>query len=397
MKRTLMYGLMIFLAIDIFGISGCTRTSDTPPKTGSTSAATSSYWTCPMHPSVHKDGPGACPICGMTLVERTVTTEPSNQSAPVSSEVTLSPSKQILANVATSTAERRSLSMVVNTVGTIAYAEPRFRRVSSRFPGRIERLYVTSEGQSVRKGEPIVTLYSPEAISAQQEFLLALQSIDDSTMLDQSRQKLLRWGFSDEQIAELTESRKTNDVVTVISPLSGVVIKKGVEQGQYVGTGDAMIDIADLSMVWMNGEVYEHDMRWVKPGAEVSVTTDAWPGKSFSGHVSFVSPSLDPSTRTVRYRAELTNTDGALKRDMYVRATLRVAQPPGIVVPSTAVLSTGGGQIVWMRVADGKFERRTVTVGAVTDGYAQIVSGLDAGDVVVTSGGYLIDSESKLQ
>lgn len=362
------------------------------------------YYTCPMHPTVRSDRPGACPVCGMALVKKTVSPDTEAVIQHDIGEVAVSPSQQVLANVSTSVAEHKRLTKEIRAVGIFSAAEPNTRRISARFPGRLEHLYLRYVGQFVRRGDPVADMYSPEAISAQEEFLLALGAGEAATavegrfgLLPQSKEKLIRWGFSDAQIDELRRSRKVQDVVTLYSPISGTVTKKEVDPQQYAVAGQDLYEVSNLSTLWLNADVYEYEIPSLKIGLPVDASTDAYPGKVFRGSITFVSPSVDPSSRTVRVRAEFANRTGELKTEMYANAVIRIQLPETVVVPATAVLSTGQRRVVWVQKAEGIFEPRTVVVGETTPEFAQILDGLQGGETVVTSGGYLLDSESQLE
>ena len=359
-------------------------------------SAQKSYYTCPMHPSVRSDKPGACPVCGMNLVKHAEQAEMSKEEHQAIGQVAISPTEQVLANVSTSTAMKMSLEKEIRAVGKIAYAEPSLRQISTRFPSRVERLYLTYEGQQVKKDDPVADVYSPEAISAQQEYLLAKQA-NSSELLQQSRQKLLLWGFTESQIKELDESKTVRNTLTLHSPVGGTVLKKYVQQQQYVTAGENLFDVADLSTVWLYADIYEYEIQGVKAGQMVEATSDAYPGKRFSGRITFVGPTMEPSTRTLRVRAEMPNGGAELKLDMFVNVTIRISLPKAIVVPITAVLSTGTRQVVWVQKDARTFEPRLVQIGERSDEYVQIFGGINEGETIVTSGGYLIDSESQLE
>jgi Cu(I)/Ag(I) efflux system membrane fusion protein len=355
-----------------------------------------SYYTCPMHPSVKSDHPGACPVCGMNLVKRTEQVEMSKEEHQSIGQVTISRTKQVLANVSTSTAMKMSLEKEIRAVGKIAYAEQNFRQISARFPGRIDKLYLTYEGQQVKKDDPVADVYSPEAISAQQEYLLAKQS-NSSDLIQQSKQKLLLWGFTESQLKELDESGTVKNTLTLHSPISGTVLKKNIQQQQYVSAGENLFDVVDLSTVWMYADIYEYEIQGVKVGQMVEATSDAYPDDKFGGRITFVSPTVEASSRTVRIRAEIPNGTTKLKLDMFVSAVVKIKLSDGIVVPITAVLSTGTRQVVWVQKDAGIFEPRLVKVGERSNEYVQILDGINEGETIVTSGGYLIDSESQLE
>jgi Cu(I)/Ag(I) efflux system membrane fusion protein len=379
------------------------------PSLQGTASATKSYYTCPMHPFIHKDAPGTCPVCGMTLVKKSESIEVSEQGKDNIATVAISPSRQVLASVATTVARRLPLRKEIHAVGTIRYAEPNLRHISMRFPGRMERLYLTYIGEKVKKGDPVAEVYSPDAISAEKEYLLARNSFEEvkdaaklissgaRSLLDESREKLLRWGFTDSQISELDSSKEVKNTLTIYSLVGGTVLKKSVDPQHYAAAGEDIYDVVDLSTVWLNIDVYEYESSLLRTGQTVEATSVAFPGKIFTGKIGFISPSLEPQSRTVQVRGELRNPREELKLDMYMDAIIRIELPPAIVVPASALLSTGQRDIVWVQKSPGIFEPRAVKVGERTDDGVQILEGITAGDIVVSSGGYLIDSESQMQ
>jgi Cu(I)/Ag(I) efflux system membrane fusion protein len=367
------------------------------------------YYVCPMHPSVISDKPGACPVCGMALVKKS-----GGAAAPapgaddgMPAGVSLSATQRVMADVATALVERRSLPHEIDVVGIVDYAEPLQVKVTSRFAGRIEKLRVAVTGQSVKKGEPLFDIHSPELYAAERELLLAAQAMrspgaaSDSNrllMLDATMERLhLHFGMTMEQIHAVADSGRPDDTVAFYSPINGTVMARYIQEGQYVEEGSALYDIADLSRVWTYLDVYEKDLRFVKIGTPVTVRTEAWPGETFSGTVTFVDPVVNSATRTVRVRSEFSNAEGKLKPQMYVRAQLRVPSPGTLVVPASAVMYTGKRNIVWVEVAENAFEPREVRVGAARGTLVEIAAGLEEGESVVTSGGYLLESESQLR
>ena len=379
------------------------------PESVATGKEEESYYTCPMHPSVRTDRPGACPVCGMALVKKTTEKEMSRSEHSSLGAVTMSTSQQVLANVSTTIAEWRKLRKEIRAVGKIDYAEPNFRHISTRFPGRLEHLYLTYTGQKVKKGDPVADVYSPEVISAQQEFLLALDSYNESkdiqgttssgaaALLEQSREKLVRWGITETQIDELQKSKRVKELFTIHSPITGTVLKKSVDPQHYAATGEDMYDVADLSSVWLYADMYEYELKGLKIGQAVEATSNAYPGEVFRGKVTFISPTIEASSRTVRVRAEFDNPHEKLKPEMFVNAAIKIELQASVVVPVTAVLSTGNRQVVWVQKSERVFEPRVVTLGDRAGEFYQVLSGLEEGDTIVSSGGYLIDSESQLE
>lgn len=401
----------VFLLPKYFGDEQKPGHKDTQSSTNTDSARNIAveYYTCPMHPSIKKSTPGACPVCGMTLVKKTVEKGESTAGPIGSRRVNLSSSKEVLANISTSRVEKMKLTKTIKAAGTIGYAEPNLKHISIRFPGRIELLYVTFTGQNVRRGDPVANVYSPEALSAQREYLMARASFEEvkdqselisgsaQSLLAESKNKLLLWGFTEGQLAQLESTKVAKDIVTIFSPVEGVVQKKYINQQQYVNAGENLFDIAELSLVWLDVDVYEFEMQGISVGQRVRAKSEAFPGESFNGTITFVGSSIEPSTRTVKIRAELPNHDRKLKPEMFVSAEIQAQLPMGIVVPSSAVVSTGSTTLVWLKIRENVFEPREVTIGNKAEQFFQILGGIEEGDVVVTSGAYLLDSESQMQ
>lgn len=369
-------------------------------------------YTCPMHPFIIKDKPGACPICGMSLVplKKSESEKPKEKEMEMIEHVSLSPTQMVMANVATVKVDRRPLAREINAVGIVAYDQGRQAKVTAWVAGRIDRLYVNTVGSYVSKGRPVAEVYSPDLVSAQQEYLLALKSREQfrnspiqsisqggEGLVSSARQRLKLLGVKDHQIAALEKAGQPNIRLSVYSPLSGIVIEKIALQGQYVNVGDTLFNIADLSKVWVEAEVYESDFSYVKVGQKVDIVSQSYPGKTFTGRVSFIYPFLDPKTRTVKVRVEIGNPGLKLKPDMFVKASIKIPLGEALVVPVSAVMDNGRRQVVWVEMKPGMFAPRDVKVGARVGDNVQILSGLLRGDKVAASGGYLIDSEAQLK
>lgn len=369
-------------------------------------------YTCPMHPFIIKDKPGSCPICGMTLVpvKKADSGQPKGNAPDMQGHVTLSPSQMVMANVATVTVESASLDKEISAVGIVQYDQSRQARVTAWVAGRIDRLYVNTVGAYVSRGRPVAEVYSPDLVSAQQEYLLALKSreqLRDSPiqaisqggdgLVSSARQRLKLLGVKDYQIRALERSGQPNIRLSIYTPLSGVVIEKIALQGQYINVGEPLFNIADLSSVWVEAEVYEADFPSIKIGQKAIITSQSFPGRTFSGKVSFIYPFLDPKTRTVKVRVQIANPGLKLKPDMFVNVSLRAPLGEALVVPVTAVMDTGRNKVAWVETRPGMFEPRDVRVGARVGDRLQILSGLVRGDKVAASGGYLIDSEAQLK
>jgi Cu(I)/Ag(I) efflux system membrane fusion protein len=378
-------------------------------------------YTCPMHPTVIKDRPGACPICGMNLVKKSVI-DRSASGGQVSEtieqermegmgQVTLSPTQRLLANVATEPVVRRNLSQEIYTVGKIDYDETKLAHVAARIGGRVDKLYVDFTGKEVKKKEPLLEIYSPDLVSAQQEYLLALNaheklksdSLDEPTqnsqsLLKASQERLLLWGITEDQITELKTTKKVKTHMVIYSPTSGTVIEKFVRVGMYVMEGENLYDIADLKNVWMLGDIYESEISGVKIGQEVEVKTQAYPDEVFTGRISFIEPVLNPVTRTARIRADFPNPHYKLKPEMYVEVKIKSGQNQNcLTIPASAVINTGHRVVAWVEKEPDVFVPRDVKLGEKLGDYYVVLDGLSEGEMVVSQGGFLIDSEAQLR
>jgi len=384
-----------------------------PGETSARKAAETRY-TCPMHPFIDSDRPAACPICNMTLVPASAggggaAAGMDNLDAALS-KVSIHPSQRVMVNVATETAQSRELSLDTVAMGKVSWDERKVATVSARVGGRVEKLHVDFTGTRVVKGQPLLEIYSPELVSTQREYLLALEGTRRSQgetgpearetsarLLEASRARLTLWGITDGQIAELEKSREPRNVFPVVAPAGGVVRQRLVTTGQYVSEGTVLYAIGRTDTVWIQAQVYEFETGKVKVGTAAVVTTEAYPGREFHGTVSFVDPFFDPETRTVRVRIELKNPGETLKPEMFVRVALKGRKGKVLAVPETAVLQTGERAVVWVETEPNAFTPRDVTVGHRSGGFYEILGGLREGETVVTSGGYLIDSESQLR
>ncbi len=294
------------------------------------------YWTCGMHPSVKMDKPGKCPICAMDLVpvyEKGAGVEEEGALATIE----LSERARKLARVKTDVIGYRSLTKDIYTVGMIEYDERLKAFVSAWIPGRIDKLFVDFTGTQVVKGESMVWIYSPELLSTQEEYLLALETLEKvkesplpevisgaQSLIDASKRRLLWWGVTEKQIEELTRDKQVKQHTIIYAPISGIVIEKKALEGQYVMQGEILYTVADLANIWMKANIYEYEMAWVRVGQEVEVTTPAYPGEAFIGRVAFIEPFLDDKTRSVKIRCDIPNQQLKLKPSMYVNARIRI-------------------------------------------------------------------------
>jgi membrane fusion protein, copper/silver efflux system len=380
------------------------RAEGVTPTSGAVAPA--EVYTCPMHPSVRSDHPGACPICGMALVRQSAGRAASAADAALIRSVSLSPSQRIMSNISTIEARRQTISHEIHAVGIVSFAEPLQATVAARFRGRIERLYVGSTGQKVNRGDPLFELYSPDLITAEQEYLLvaadrpARDSSGESTarqLFESARDRLvLNYGLTSTQVKEIESAGQVLPAILFYSPMSGTVIRKDVQEGQFVEQGSVLYSLADLSRVWVLLDVYEQDIRFIKVGSGVTLSVQAYPAETFPGRVIFIEPVVDNDTRTVRVRLEVPNPGGRLRPGMYVEGEIMARKENSLGVPRQAVLNTGKKSVVWVEVARNTFEPRRVTTGISGETFVEILSGLRGGERVAATGGFLLDSESEL-
>jgi Cu(I)/Ag(I) efflux system membrane fusion protein len=361
-----------------------------------------------MHPTVTSDRPGSCPICGMKLVRRPVSPPPAQ---PGLATIALSPEQRVLANVKTMRVSTGQASNELITTGRVTFDERRVAQVTSYTAGRIERLFVNFTGDVVERGRPVATIYSPDLYSTQQEYLLALanrermrksgfaqarSAADD--LVESTRRRLQLFGMSGAQIDALTKGAKPLYTTTIVSPFSGVVTRKLVVPQQSVMAGEPLLEIADLSVVWVDANVYESDLPRVAIGQRVSVTTPALPGYDVPGTISFVDPVVNPETRSTRVRIDIPNRNFRLKPDMYVTVKIFAgAARPAIMIPASALVDRGLRQFVWVEVGSGTFAPREVRAGARSSDRVEILSGLDGSETIVVDGAFLLESEAQLR
>jgi membrane fusion protein, copper/silver efflux system len=367
------------------------------------------YYEDPMHPWYRSDKPGIAPDCGMKLVP-VYAPESIPAKAPAPGTVQLSAEKQQLMGVTTAKAEYRSLNKVIRAVGNVAIDETRIANVHVKVSGWIQKVFVDYTFQHVMKGDPLFTIYSPDLLATQQEYLLALKAqheLGDSpyrevaaggeSLLEAARRRLALWDLTDEQIHELEETGKPQREITFYSPASGHVMERKAFPNQYVTPESELYKIADHSEVWVYADIYESEIPLVELGQEVTLTTAAQPGQQRKGRVIFIPPHLMEETRTLPVRMEFPNADLALKPGMFVNVELHRSLGRQLTVPVDAVLDSGQRQIAFVDRGDGRFEPRDVMLGERTEEFVTILHGLRAGERVVTRANFLIDSESNLR
>ena len=368
------------------------------------------YWYDPMHPAYKADKPGTAPDCGIELMPRYAEEEHVMQELPPGS-VTISPQKQQLIGVRTAVVKRERVQRLIRAVGKVSFDETRISHIHTKVIGYIEDVFVDFVGKMVKKGDPLFTIYSPELVSTQQEYLIAIRGkkyLSDSpyreisggadSLVRAARERLRLWDVTDEEIQTLEKEGKVKRTLTMYSPADGVVTERAVFQhGRYVTPEMDLYTIVDLSTAWVLAEVYEYEVPYVRLGQTAAMRLSYLPGKTFNGKINYVYPTVDPKTRTVRVRLEFPNPGFALKPEMYADMELAVDYGTQVVVPQEAVLDSGTEQVVFIARGEGYFEPRKIQAGSRVEDKVIVLSGLRPGETIVTSGNFLVDSESRLK
>jgi RND family efflux transporter MFP subunit len=401
------------------------------------------YYTCTMHPSVKKQSPkDKCPICSMDLEPVKKKGAPtaghdhgqtkgetksmgmsaedhakmmSGQGAkkegeeqPTEFTVPVTRLQQI--GVTYATIEKRPFQHAIRAVGMVAYDKQRHWDYVARVEGYVKQLFVFSRGELVEKDAPILTIYSPDLLTTQNEFVDVLKMRDEAKqkenepvlesterLYESAKQRLRLWNISDKEVAELEKSRKPQEHLTLFSPFRGVVQDLAVDQGRRVMMGEHLVDIADLSVIWVWAQFYQDELPMLKKDLPLTITTSSYPGEKFDGKISLIDPFISDAMRTGRVRIDVENPDLKLRPDMYVDVELTMDMGEGVAVPVPAVLPTGRRNIVFVDKGEGKLEPRFIELGRKYGGFYEVKSGLNETERVVNSANFLIDAEAKVQ
>lgn len=474
-KKILLIGMGIFILITSVILISCKKGEEAAEETQLAAQKTTAekeilHYTCGMHPSVkvspedYEKGNNKCPICNMDLIpvykEEPKMAMEGEEHEEKEFEIKLSTRAQALARVKTEEIQFRSIFREINTVGDIDYDERRVAYVAAWVPGRIDKLFVDFTGMKVSKGSPLVWIYSPNLVTTQEEYLLAMETLEKvegsgnaetirgaESLVEASKKRLLLWGISEKQVEELEQRRKSNTHMTIYAPIGGTVIHKNALEGKYVKEGENLYQIADLSNLWVKADVYEYEMGWMKKGQRVEITSPAYPGEKFEGKTAFIDPYLNPKTRTVKVRVDVPNPQNKLKPGMYVNVLIKsqvhegirppdkvfytcpmhpevLSEKPGdcpdcgmalvkkelasgdsiLAVPKSAVLDTGARKLVYIEKEKGTYTPKEVELGpeaiALVNGQKRkfyvLKAGLTWGAKVVTQANFLIDSQSQI-
>jgi RND family efflux transporter MFP subunit len=446
-KRRMMIAVLFVVAGAVAFAPGCNRNS--AEKTGKPAAHAVVYH-CPMHPSVTSDKPGDCPICGMKLVPMgegeeaatphtktmyrstmnptevsdkpgkdsmgmdmvpfEVTEGASASTVPGQAVVSITPQSRQTMGLELGTVEKRVLTREIHTSARIIADETRLHHVTVKVDGWVNELFASVTGQVVKRGDPLLTFYSPSLLSAQQEYVTALENkekLASSSDADArkgaddlaaaARQRLQLWDVSEAQIDRVARTRQVEKYLTLYAPMSGVIIERNISAGHNLIAGEVIMTIADLTQVWGDADIYQSDLPYVSVGMPLEVSLPFLPDKPFKGKVIFVSPTLDPETRTLQARLEIPNPDLLLRPGMYGDASLYFSLGEKLGVPADAVMFSGKQTYAFKDGGDGRLIPTRIKVGARGDDWYEVVDGLKEGDRIVVSANFLVDSESSLK
>jgi membrane fusion protein, copper/silver efflux system len=385
--------LLLLVLVAAVGAAYFIGRSTAPHGAAAPAEGATQLYTCSMHPQVLQDSPGLCPICHMEL------TPVRDGASAGDGAVTIDPS--VLQNMGVRTAKvtRGPLVQRVRVVGNLEEPEPLHRDINLRVNGWIEKLYADTDGMVITQGKPLFDLYSPELTVAIDELIAARKQVGQQSMLDTSRRKLLQLGLAESQVDALSQLDAAPRSVPILAPISGHLTAKMVYEGAAVKAGDLVLRLASRHRMWIDAQVYEQQMPLISDGQPVRATLVAQPGRTFEGRVLFVHPHIDPMTRTALVRIEIPNDDLHLRQGMYATVEIQADNYEEVlIVPREAVIDSGARQVVFLDLGGGKFAPRDVKLGlAAQDGAVQVLDGLKEGETIVTSGQFLIDSESRMR
>jgi multidrug efflux pump subunit AcrA (membrane-fusion protein) len=366
------------------------------------------YWVDPMHPNYKSDKPGKAPDCGMDLLP--VYESGISPSNLPEGAFLINAEKQQLIGVTYGEVTSEQVSKTLRAVGRLAYDETKISHVHTKIEGWIEDVYVDFTGKPVKKGDPLLTIYSPELLQTQQEFLLAIRgrkelagssfrgaAIGAESLYESTRRRLELWDISEGQIQEIERTGKTKKAMPLYAPATGIVLTRNAYPKQRIMPDTELYTVADLSSIWVLADIYEYEATEVILGQTATVTLTYLPSRTFRGKITYIYPQVDPTTRTLKVRIEIPNPNLMLKPDMFANVELNINYGKKLIVPQEAVMDSGSEQTVFVALEGGYFEPRRVMLGAKVDGKYIVLEGLKAGERIVTSGNFLVDSESKLK
>jgi Cu(I)/Ag(I) efflux system membrane fusion protein len=362
-------------------------------------AQSKTYYTCSMHPQIHEDHPGNCPICGMKLIKVELTG--GSKSADMN-KITLTSTQLQLAGIQTDTIREENVGVEKTLTGTVATNENKSEELSARIPGRIQQLFVRTIGEKIAAGQPVYSIYSEDLQEAEKEYLLAKQQqkvlhnpdVDYQQLISAAENKLQLWGLSPSQIRSLATSGKTSATTTVLSKISGTVSDIAVHEGDYVTEGMSILKTQALNSLWVEAQLYAGEAGNYKVSDRVSVSFPDLGGQVIAGKVEFINPELSDASKVDLIRISIPNAEGSIRPGMLAYIAVGNGGNRALAVPASAVLTDGKGRKVWVKNADNSFSPKMIEIGSGNSSYVPVISGISPGDIIVTNGAYLLNSEA---
>jgi RND family efflux transporter MFP subunit len=388
--------IAIFMAITGFGLAYLIFASDNKTPARESSSAAQQY-TCGMHPEIISDEPGYCPICSMKLTPK------KDGSSSATGGIIIDPTTSQNMGIVTSTVLYQNLIRKIKLFGKVSYSEPNLYEINLKVEGWVEKLYADETGLKISKNQRLLEIYSPKLMAAQEEYLSAKKQAKNNpsggakNILAAAKKRLSNWDISDDQIDALSDTSDIKRTMTIHSPANGIIVTKNINDGEFLKPGKELYQIADLSTVWVRAYVYEQDIPYISLGQSADIFIPSLPGRSFRSKINYISPFLN-SKRQVEVRFEIDNRDNLLRPEMYAEVSID-SQLDGerLVVPYSAVIHSGAKKIVYIKGDEDSYLPRIIMTGAIgSDDLIEVISGLDEGDLVVSSGQFMLDSESRL-
>ncbi len=358
------------------------------------------YYTCPMHPTVRADRPGACPVCGMALIKVERAKDTVAQHATDSNSLMFDEEKQILANISVDTVRVGSIGPETILSGKVTTNENKVNTITARVSGRIDRLFLRQAGEQISHNQPLYSIYSEQLLADQNDYLSVLeqqgkfpgQELTISELIKAGRKKLQLWGMTEEQIKKLEKDKETSALLTYYSPYNGFVTQLLISEGEYTEIGKPLFQIADLKSVWVEAQLYANEIKSLTDRTDATIIVEAFPDKIYKGTLVFENPSLEENSKINLVRFYINNDDKNIKPGMMARVIIHHGKKQALVIPKSALL-IGSMKMVWIESSTGMFESRIVETGIENKKFAEVLSGLQEGDLLVTSGAYLLNSE----
>jgi Cu(I)/Ag(I) efflux system membrane fusion protein len=387
--------LLSFTILTAILFTACTQ----KPKATTAKASNKAYYTCSMHPQIHEDHPGNCPICDMKLIKVEMT---GNSIDMATDKIRLTATQIQLAGIQTDTIREENVGSEKTLTGTVTTDENKVEELSARLAGRIQALFVRTTGEKISVGQPVYSIYSEDLQEAEKEYLLAKQQqkvlhnpdVDYLLLISAAENKLQLWGLSPSQIRNITASGKVSATTVILSKVSGTVSEIAVHEGDYVAEGMSILKTQALNNLWVEAQLYASEINNYKENDKVSVSFPDLGGQVINGKVEFVNPELSDASKVDLIRISIPNSQGLIRPGMLAYISIGNGKRRSLAVPASAVLTDGKGDLVWIKNADGSFSAKMITSGIGNPTYVPVISGLNPGDIVVTNGAYLLNSEA---